>query len=79
MILILIVGMVLGVPWLMVTKVVPTQGELQARRNELAVLELRAADLEKRDVRLIWDRCGSGKEQALCFRTKSEWNANKGK
>lgn len=68
--LFLFFGFMLGAAWLMVTQVIPTPGELQARRNELAVMELQATNLERRGALLEWGACGEGKKTVLCFRTQ---------
>ncbi|WP_095194367.1 hypothetical protein [Pseudomonas sp. Irchel 3A7] len=76
--MVLFLGFILGAAWLMVTQVIPTPGELQARRNELASMELQAKNLERRGALLEWSTCGEGKEEVLCFRTNTpdeRWNS----
>lgn len=78
MTLLLVLGGILGVAWLMITQILPTPGEIEARRAELANMELRATDLERRGARMEWGYCGaSGK--LLCFRTdesKLTWRSD---
>lgn len=79
MALLLFLGVILGGSWLVVSQVMPTPAELQARRNEVALLELQATNLERRGALLEWSTCGEGKKKVLCFRTQGSdiyWNSN---
>jgi len=56
---------ILGIVWLIAVNLVPTREEIDTRRQELAVMESRALDLERRGVNLVWSVCSG----SPCFRT----------
>lgn len=66
---------VLGSVLITVMTFIPTREEIDARRQELAGMELRALELEKRGVNLMWSTCSG----SLCFRTSEKegpWGSN---
>lgn len=65
----LFLGVIHSTTSLMVTGVIPAPGEIQARRNEMAVMELQATNLERRGALLKWTTCGEGKDETFRFRT----------
>lgn len=77
MFVVLALTVIFGAAWLIISVVMPSPSELQERRQELAYLERKAIDLERRGVRLEWTTCN----KALCFRTdksKGDWNVGEG-
>jgi len=57
--------------WLLVSPLLPSQAELAFRRGQIAEMETKAAELERRGVNLEWGTCEVGilKRHKPCFRS----------